>query len=379
MATTNETNAELLTQLEDEKKTALSDLEKTYGGMVSDTDDYYQAQIDAAQEYADKQTALQNEQTELALSQIEQQKAQAQKDYTKEQSAAYVDWQKESNKYGANAEQMAAAGLAGSGYSESSQVSMYNTYQNRVAAARESYQQAVLNYDNAMAEARLQNSSVLAEIAYQTLQTQLALSLEGFQYKNQLLLDLSDKKLAVESSYLDTLAELTSANNAAINKDEDDTEYEVVTDYWKGDLNPDAEIYGTFSNGYQPKGISGHGTLSKSGDKVTFTTETLAGEEKTVTQEIWVAEDGTYWYWEGRANQYISYTPRTEMDASEEQYLKTYYPDGKVTDKEIWDAMVSKYGEDYLSENGWTYVSPGGGSGVDVGGKSRTQLVHTLQ
>lgn len=221
MATTND---ELLMQLEDEKKATLSDLEKSYSGMVSEADQYYQDMSDAAQKYADEQTAIQNEQTDLTLSQIEQQKAQAQKDYTREQSAAYVDWQKESNKYGANAEQMAASGLIGSGYHESSQVSMYNTYQNRVAAARESYQQAVLNYDNAMAEARLQNSSVLAEIAYQTLQTQLELSLEGFQYKNQLLSDLSDKKLAVESSYLDTLAELMSEGGAVIDKDEDEGE-----------------------------------------------------------------------------------------------------------------------------------------------------------
>lgn len=374
MATTND---ELLMQLEDEKKATLSDLEKSYGGMVSEADQYYQDMSDAAQKYADEQTAIQNEQTDLTLSQIEQQKAQAQKDYTREQSAAYVDWQKESNKYGANAEQMAAAGLIGSGYHESSQVSMYNTYQNRVAAARESYQQAVLNYDNAMAEARLQNSSVLAEIAYQTLQTQLELSLEGFQYKNQLLSDLSDKKLAVESSYLDTLAELTSEGGAVIDKDEDDTtEYEVVTEYWKGDLNPDAEIYGTFSNGYQPKGISGHGTLSKSGSQVTFTTETLAGEEKTVTQEIWVAEDGTFWYWEGRANKYIRYTPG--MTEDQIQYLQTYYPNRKITDKEAWDALVSAYGEDYLIENGWTYSSIGS-PGVDIAEKPRAQFAQTLK
>ena len=64
---------------------------------------------------------------------------------------------------------------------------MYNQYQQRVATARETYTRAVLNYDNAIKDAQLQNNSALAEIAYNALQQQLELSLQGFQYKNNLL------------------------------------------------------------------------------------------------------------------------------------------------------------------------------------------------
>ena len=157
----------------------------------------------SSKQWADKQSQLQKEQTDFTIEQIEQQKEQAQKDYTKEQAGAYVDWQKQSNQYGVNAEKMASAGLAGSGFSESSQVSMYTAYQNRVATARESYNQAVLNYNNAIKDARLQNNAALAEIAYNALQQQLELSLQGFQYKNQLISELSDKKMQVESLYND--------------------------------------------------------------------------------------------------------------------------------------------------------------------------------
>lgn len=206
-------------QVESDKQQAMTELENTYGGMIDETDDYYQAQIDASKDWAEQQKQLQQEQTDFTIEQIEQQKEQAHKDYLKEQSGAYVDWQKQSNEYGVEAEQQAAAGMAGTGFSESSQVSMYNTYQNRVATARESYNLAVLNYNNAIKDARLQNNAVLAEIAYQALQTQLELSLEGFQYKNQLILDQANKKIELDniyySRYQDVLNQINHENAQA--------------------------------------------------------------------------------------------------------------------------------------------------------------------
>ena len=192
---------ERFAQVETDKQAAMTELEQTYSGMLGEADQYYQAQIDASKQWADTQSQLQQDQTDFTIEQIEQQKDKAQKDYTKEQSGAYVDYKKQSNQYGAQAEQMAAAGLAGTGFSESSQVSMYNTYQNRVATAREVFNQAILAYDNNIKEARLQNNAVLAEIAYQSLQQQLELSLQGFQYKNQLILDQANKKIELENTY----------------------------------------------------------------------------------------------------------------------------------------------------------------------------------
>lgn len=405
-------------QVESDKKQALSDLEKTYGGMISESDKYYQAQIDASKQWADKQSQLQQEQTDFAIEQIEQQKDQATKDYTREQSGAYVDWQKESNRYGANAEQMASQGLLNTGYSESSQVNMFNTYQNRVASARESYNQAILNYNNAIKDARLQNNAKLAEIAYNSLQQQLELSLQGFQYKNQLVLEQANKKTELENQYYgrykDVLAQMNTENalaeevrqynqnyqlqvkkyneeirqfnknyemkvkeynenirqfneeikrlkakdaqehaleikkleqqkkqaeaqlaeekrqfnaslaaskkssssggSSSISKSSSGSSgssgiskksYQVNTAYYQGDLNKDADKFGTFDNGYQPLGISGHGTLAKSGESIQIKTKTLSGQKQTVIQNVWRATDGTKWYWEGRQNKYI--------------------------------------------------------------------------
>lgn len=192
-----------LTGIEDEKNQKLTAEQTTYDNMVADTDSYYKDLQNATQQWADKQTELQKQQTEFTIQEIEQQKEQAEKDYTKEQAGAYVDWQKQSNQYGVNAEKMASAGLAGTGFSESSQVGMYNTYQNRVAVAREAFEQAKTNFNNKITEARLQNNATIAEIAANALQQQLELSLQGFQYKNQLISELSDKKMQIESLYND--------------------------------------------------------------------------------------------------------------------------------------------------------------------------------
>lgn len=423
---------ERFSQVESEKQAALNDVNNTYNNMVSQSDKFYEDQKAAIQDYANTQSQIQQDNTNFTIDTINQQKEQANKDYTKEQKGAYVDWQKQSNQYGANAEQMAASGLSNTGYSESSQVSMYNQYQGRVATARETYNKAVLNYDNAIKDAQLQNNSKLAEIAYNALQAQLELSLEGFQYKNSLLSEQIQMQQQTEDRYYsrwqDVLNQMNTENQFAESvrqyeqnyklqqqqfaeekrqfelsynqqvkefnesirqfneeiarlKKKDEQEYkmeiqqlelqkqqleqakkeaerdyqlkqqqlaeqirsnkaaesiswynattsrtaatsggnptgnytdggsgnyEVNTAYYKGDLSADAKKYGTFSNGYQPKGIIGHGNLKKTGDTITFSTQTLSGQKQTVTQNIWVTSDGMKWYWDGRKNDYVA-------------------------------------------------------------------------
>ena len=84
--------------------------------------------------------------------------------------------------------------------------------------------------------------------------------------------------------------------------------YQVASQYYRGDMpaqtQKDADKYGTFSNNYQPKGIEGHGSLSKSGETTTFDTVDLNGNKQKVTQNIWKAEDGTKWVWDGKTLQY---------------------------------------------------------------------------
>lgn len=436
---------EQITQIEEEKQDRLTETEEMYGGMLEQTKQKYDDLAEASKGWVTEQSALQQQQTDFTIDQIEQQKEQTEKDYTKEQSGAYADWKKESNRYGAGAEELAAAGLSDSGYSESSQVQIYNTYQNRVATARAAYDLAVMNYNNAIREAQLQNSSALAEIAYTGLQQQLELALQGLQYENQLLLDLEGQKAQIEDTYhnryLDVLDQMNAdrafeesvrqynqnyelemkeyeegvrqfdaemerlkekdaeekhqwdlmyaQSGAGITKDDDTTnpvieaganaarsatagqvvsgyypgktttnkeitdfieknmpkattgsysassyqqklandekkqqgtgadksnepeKYEFGTPYYRGSYNSDIKYFGTFNNGYQPKGISGHGWLEKTGEKEEVHTVIQygkdAGKEKVVNQNVWKAEDGTKWIWNGVSNSYEEY------------------------------------------------------------------------
>ncbi len=219
-------NDERFANVETDKQQAMTDLNNTYGGMIENTDNYFDAQIQASKDWADKQAQIQQENTDFTIEKIEQEKDQANKDYLKEQSGAFVDWQKQSNKYGTEAEKMASAGLANTGFSESSQVSMYNTYQNRVATARESYNKAVLNYNNAIKDAQLQNNAALAEIAFSALQQQLELSLQGFQYKNQLILEQANKKVELDNIYYNRYQDILNQINTENALKEDIRQFE---------------------------------------------------------------------------------------------------------------------------------------------------------
>lgn len=159
-----------LKKLEEQEEAALKANEEAYAEVTAQSDALYDQNAEMISQWEQQQKDLANQNTEFQLQQIQQQQDQAEKDYEKEQRAAYADWQKQSGKYGVAAEQMAASGLTGSGYSESSQVAMYTSYQKRRVAAKESMDSATLAFNNAMQEARLQNNSQMAEIAFTAFQ-----------------------------------------------------------------------------------------------------------------------------------------------------------------------------------------------------------------
>lgn len=206
-------------QVNNEKANALNKVNSTYNEMMSNSDQNYQAIIDASKDYATQQQQFQQQQTDFAIEKVDQQKEQAEKDYQKEQKASYVDYQKVTNQYGANAEAMASQGMTNTGYSESSRIQAFTTYQNRYATARESFNRATLEFENAKKEYTLANNSKLAEIAYNSLKTQLETTIQQFQYKNTLLQAQLEAQRQTENDYYtrwqNVLSQMNTENSLA--------------------------------------------------------------------------------------------------------------------------------------------------------------------
>lgn len=121
---------------------------------------------------------IQNEQIDAnnkyALDNIERQRGYAQKDFEKEARGAYQDYQKQVNPYGVQAENIFSSGLGNSGYSETSKLNAYNTYQNRFATARQSTDRLMEDFNNQMNQAMLEANQEKAQVALQKLQTQMS-------------------------------------------------------------------------------------------------------------------------------------------------------------------------------------------------------------
>lgn len=356
---------ERFTQLEQEKQSELNKYNQTYDALIDERNQFTNQQQNLVDKWQQTQEQIANDNLNHQINLYNQQKDQAEKSYQREANASYIDYLKETSNQSVSRENLAQNGLSNGGYGESSKVSMYNTYQNRIASARQSKETAMLEFNNAIEQARLTNNATLAENALTALKQKMDILLDGFNYKDAATQNKLNWQYQVNNDYYnrykdvesqinyeneqaeairqyqeqmayqreqDALAQqrwereleyqkqqdaIRNAQNwAQINSSKDDDlppldENEVNTAYYQGDLNPDAKEYGTFNNEYQPKGISGHGTLTKSKDKngnvdtITFNTQTLSGQKQTVTQNIWKAEDGTKWYWDGRYNKYI--------------------------------------------------------------------------
>lgn len=280
--------------VENEKQNKLNEANSMYNDMITNSDNHYNELIQASKDYANEQTKNQQARTDFAIEQINQQKDQTKKDYTREQMGAYVDWQKQSNQYGANAEKIASNGLTNSGYSESSQVSMYNTYQNRIMQARESYNQAVLNYNNSIKEAQLSNNETLAQIAYNALQSQLQLSLEGFQYKNGLLEAQLGMRQTIENNYYqryqDVLSQINSENQFRYQQDRDrlaDEKWEREFEYQKErDRIADAQWQKQYALSASKAKSTSSKKSSSSGEQLAVDTNDSNQNAKPTVQEI---------------------------------------------------------------------------------------------
>lgn len=217
-------------QVEDEKNQKLEETNKTYQDLINERNDLTNQQNDLVNQWQQTQNENLDKQLQFQQDLINQQKQEAEKSYQDEAKSAYTDYRKETDNYGVSREQQLASGLGGAGgYSESSRVSMYNTYQNRLSTARQSMDKAYLEFDNAIREAQLTNDVTKAENALQALQQKLQIALEGFNYKSE----QTQNKLAMQQQinseyynrYQDVLNQINYENEQAEARRQWEAEY----------------------------------------------------------------------------------------------------------------------------------------------------------
>ena len=135
----------------------------------ADLENKYASNLQQQNDMLAQQSQIQKEQskanTEQAINEINQQKEYAKQDFNKEARGAYTDYQKTVNPYGAQAEQVGRNGLGNTGYSETSKINAFNTYQNRYATAKSSADKIQQDFNNQITQARLSGNKELAEIA----------------------------------------------------------------------------------------------------------------------------------------------------------------------------------------------------------------------
>lgn len=172
-------------QVENEKQSELDKYNQTYDNLINERNNFTNQQQQLVDQWENTQKDIANQNLQYQKDLIEQQRNKTEKEYQNEAKASYIDYQKEVDKYGVSRENVTANGLSNSGYSESSKVDMYNTYQNRLATARKSLEDAGIEFDNAIREAQMSNNETLAQNALKALQDKLNIALEGFNYKTE--------------------------------------------------------------------------------------------------------------------------------------------------------------------------------------------------
>ena len=172
-------------QVENEKQSELDKYNQTYDNLINERNNFTNQQQQLVDQWENTQKDIANQNLQYQKDLIEQQRNKAEQAYQNEAKASYIDYQKEVDKYGVSRENVTANGLSNSGYAESSKVDMYNTYQNRLATARKSLEDAGIEFDNAIREAQMSNNETLAQNALTALQNKLNIALEGFNYKTE--------------------------------------------------------------------------------------------------------------------------------------------------------------------------------------------------
>lgn len=146
-----------------------------------------------------KQNDIVNQQTQMQVDNLARQKEQIDREATQQNRALYQDYRKASNPFGQQAENLAGQGLANSGYAETTQARLYNTYQNNITATLNNARTLKNDVDFQIQQARQSGDITLAQNALELYKQKMQLLSEEYDLRNnreQFLYQKSQDKLA---------------------------------------------------------------------------------------------------------------------------------------------------------------------------------------
>lgn len=211
---------ERLAAINQQKQEAINQSNNMYEGLLNDNQNIYNQSNQYAEQYEQTQNNALDQQLAFQQNIINQQKEEAQKNMEAEQKRAQNDYMAFVNPYGVQAESQASSGLLNSGVSETSKLGGFNTYQNRLAAANKTMQDAFTQYDNDINEARLNNDVQKAQNALTKLQMQLEASQNFYSNKSTISQNQLSNNQALDSEYYNRYQ--TEYNNIQAEKEREE-------------------------------------------------------------------------------------------------------------------------------------------------------------
>lgn len=131
-----------------------------------------------------KQEEIVNKQTQMNIDEIERNKTEIDEQAKKTNQGLYTEYKKASNPYGVNAEATYARGLGNSGYAETTQTNLYNTYQKNVTNTISNAQKLKSDFDFQISQARQNGDITLAQNALQIYMQKMQLLTQEYELRN---------------------------------------------------------------------------------------------------------------------------------------------------------------------------------------------------
>lgn len=224
---------ERLAQIEKAKLEAINQSNDTYNQMHQDNQSLLDQQTNYAEQYEQTQNEALDKQLDFYKQNIEQQKKKAQQNYETESRRAENDYVAYNNPYGYQAEMMASKGQLQSGISQTSQLGSYNAYQNRLATANKTMQDAFTQYDLDMNEAIINNDVQKAQNALAKLEMILGYTQNFYDTKNTITQNQLSNNQALDESYHGRYMDMVNQINTEKQREEAIRQFETQMAYQK--------------------------------------------------------------------------------------------------------------------------------------------------